>query len=41
MASYHKYNNKKGLTLWYVKYRKADGKRSSKRGFKTKSSTLR
>lgn len=37
IASYHKYNNKKGLTLWYVKYRKADGKRSSKRGFKTKS----
>ena len=37
IASYHKYNNKKRLTLWYVKYRKADGKRSSKRGFKTKS----
>lgn len=37
MASYYKYKNTKDQTLWYVKYRKANNKLSTKRGFKTKS----
>ena len=37
MASYYKYKNSKGQQLWYVKYSKPNGKRSSKRGFRTKS----
>ena len=37
MASYYKYKNSKGQQLWYVKYGKPNGKRSSKRGFRTKS----
>lgn len=37
MASYYKYRNTKEQILWYVKYRKANGKLSTKRGFKTKS----
>lgn len=37
MASFYKYKNKKERLQWYVKYRKANGKLSTKRGFKTKS----
>ena len=37
MASYYKDKNAKGQTIWYVKYRKADGRLTTKRSFKTKS----